>query len=75
MRDAEFQTLDKLMTRGDGLLGFRLVVLDTSIRRDRTARNPRTGELIHLPEERSVAFRPAQVLKKQLSESGKRKDK
>lgn len=64
MKDTVFQTLDKLMTRGDRLQGSRFAVLDTSIRRDRTARNPRTGELIHLPEERSVAFRPAQVLKK-----------
>ena len=64
--DATISVIQKALKRGDtvGLVGFGSFTVRK--RAARTARNPRTGELIPIAARRVVTFHPSQKLKEML---------
>lgn len=70
--DAVFQTLGELLTQGDRLQVSGFGVFHTKLRGPRTARNPRTGTVLPLPEAKVAVFKPSLALKEGLNGSGDR---
>jgi len=60
---AVFETIGEALTSGEevNVAGFgRFVVKET---KERTARNPKTGEAVTVPASKKPAFKPAKALK------------
>ena len=47
-------------------------VFEVRWRKPRTARNPRTGEKVMVPERRAVVFQPGQEMEQRVEEKGRR---
>ena len=65
--DAVFDTLAEVLAEQGRLQVSGLGVFSTAWRAPRTARNPRTGELIRLAPTVSAVFRPSAALKARLN--------
>ena len=55
------------LKKGDDVSIAGLGIFKTKMRAARTARNPRTGETVHVPSMRVPKFQPAQALKEAVS--------
>jgi DNA-binding protein HU-beta len=67
--DAIVKSITEAMKNGDNvrLLGFG--IFTTAKRAATTGRNPRTGEIIQIPEKRIPRFRAGEILKNALAEA------
>ena len=61
--DLMISTIVNSLTKGDEVSVAGLGIFSAKQRAARTARNPRTGELIQVPAMRVPKFRPAKALK------------
>ncbi len=67
--DGLFQAMREQLTEGNRIevRGFGTLTVKTTKAKP-AARNPRTGEIIHVPPGRKTHFKPGQVLKQALHE-------
>lgn len=61
--DGLFDTIEKSLTRGEDVKVAGFGVFRKKIRKAREARNPKTGQMVHVPEKKVVRFTPAKALK------------
>ncbi len=61
--DTIFETIANSLTKGEEVSIAGFGIFSAKIRAARTARNPRTGEAIQVPEMRVPKFRAAKALK------------
>lgn len=61
--DAIFDTIAKALAGGEDVKVAGFGVFRKKIRKAREARNPKTGEMVHVAEKKVVRFTPAKALK------------
>jgi len=69
-----FDSIVKILV-ADGRVEIRnFGVFEVKWRKARTARNPRTGEKVSVPERCTVTFKPGQVMEYRVQEEGRRRE-
>ncbi len=61
--EAVIDSIVAALKKGDEVSVAGLGIFKTKMRASRTARNPRTGESVHVPSMRVPKFQPAKALK------------
>lgn len=74
--NAWIETLTEAMQRGDDVVLVGFGTFSVKERAARAGRNPKTGEVLHIPASKSPAFKPGKALKEAVNESkGKKASK
>jgi DNA-binding protein HU-beta len=64
--DAMFDAITKALSQGEDVKVAGFGIFRKKIRKPREARNPKTGEMVHVPEKKVVVFKPGLILKHQV---------
>ena len=66
--DSFVRAIEETLAKGEKVTLVGFGTWETSTRQARQGRNPKTGEVINIPEKRVARFRPGTALNKQVNE-------